>query len=65
MDALIQRNGEVCDFLTEAEKDVDTEIKLRDIPPPFKRKTFNLGGRLQDHRMLKRFYVTYVRQSQR
>lgn len=29
---------------------------------PLRREGFNLGDRLQEHRMLKGFYVTYVRQ---
>ncbi len=29
---------------------------------PMRRDSFNLGDRLQEHRMLKAFYVTYVRQ---
>ncbi|WP_157772761.1 MIT C-terminal domain-containing protein, partial [Pseudoponticoccus marisrubri] len=29
---------------------------------PVRREGFNLGDRLQEHRMVKGFYVTYVRQ---
>lgn len=29
--------------------------------PPIKTDGFSLGDRLQEHRMIKRFYVTYVR----
>ncbi|WP_332307237.1 MIT C-terminal domain-containing protein, partial [Pseudorhodobacter aquimaris] len=29
--------------------------------PPIKTEGFSLGDRLQEHRMLKNFYVTYVR----
>lgn len=30
--------------------------------PPVKRDGFNLGDRLQEHRMVKGFYVTYVKE---
>jgi len=50
------------DIVTDSGWKIVLDRGLDIFQPPMRREGFNLGDRLQEHRMAKGFYVTYVRQ---
>lgn len=50
------------DIVTDSGWKIVLDRGLDIFQPPMRREGFNLGDRLQEHRMAKSFYVTYVRQ---
>jgi ATP-dependent Lon protease len=50
------------DIVTDTGWKIVLDRGLDIFQPPVKRDGFNLGDRLQEHRMIKNFYVTYVSQ---
>lgn len=50
------------DIVTDTGWKIVLDRGLDIFQPPMRREGFNLGDRLQEHRMAKGFYVTYVRQ---
>jgi|TARA_R110002073_G_scaffold29145_4_gene92067 ATP-dependent Lon protease len=55
-------HGHARDIVTDTGWKIVLDRGLDIFQPPVRRDGFNLGDRLQEHRMLKSFYVTYVRQ---
>ncbi len=55
-------NAHARDIVTDTGWKIVLDRGLDIFQAPLRRDGFNLGDRLQDHRMLKGFYVTYVRQ---
>lgn len=55
-------HGHARDIATDTGWKIVLDRGLDIFQPPVRREGFNLGDRLQEHRMLKNFYVTYVRQ---
>ena len=51
------------DIVTDTGWKIVLDRGLDIFQPPIKTDGFSLGDRMQEHRMLKGFYVTYVRQS--
>jgi len=49
------------DIVTDTGWKIVLDRGLDIFQPPVKRDGFNLGDRLQEHRMVKNFYVTYLR----
>jgi ATP-dependent Lon protease len=49
------------DIVTDTGWKIVLDRGLDIFQPPIKRDGFNLGDRLQQHRMVKNFYITYVR----
>ena len=52
------------DIVTDTGWKIVLDRGLDIFQPPIKTDGFSLGDRLQEHRMLKNFYVTYVRMPQ-
>ncbi|ABC65043.1 BREX system Lon protease-like protein BrxL [Erythrobacter litoralis] len=57
--------GHSRDIITDTGWKIVLDRGLDIFQAPMRRDGFTLGDRLQEHRMLKNFYVTYVRQDQR
>ncbi|WP_334063355.1 BREX system Lon protease-like protein BrxL [Limimaricola cinnabarinus] len=54
-------HGHARDIETDTGWKIILDRGLDIFQPPVRREGFNLGDRLQEHRMLKSFYVTYIR----